>query len=49
MMDMMDTTMRTHPLPAWRVHHVLNWAKTDAFFQLLAGKHRPNLEAPAAP
>ncbi len=49
MMDMMNTTMRTHPLPAWRVHHVLNWAKTDAFFQLLAGEHRPSLEAPAAP
>lgn len=48
-MDLMDTTMRTHPLPAWRVHHVLKWAKTEEFFQLLAGEHHPILEAPAAP
>ncbi len=42
-MEMLDTTARTHPLPAWRVHHALKWARTDAFFKLLAGEYRPAL------
>jgi Zn-dependent protease with chaperone function len=44
-MDMLDTTARSHPLPAWRVHHLLAWAKGDTFFQLLAGDYRPTLES----
>ena len=42
-MDMLDTSARSHPLPAWRVHHLMKWAKGPAFFKLLAGDHRPVL------
>lgn len=47
-MEMLDNTARTHPLPAWRVHHAMKWARTDAFFQLLAGDFQPALESPAS-
>ncbi|MGM0574336.1 MAG: M48 family metalloprotease [Myxococcota bacterium] len=47
-MEMMDNTRRTHPLPAWRVHHALKWAKGPDFLPLLAGPHRPILEDRAA-
>lgn len=36
-MELFQGTFRTHPLPAWRVHHSLNWAKTQRFFEILAG------------
>ena len=35
--DLMGSAKRSHPLPAWRVHHGMKWARTDAFFDLLAG------------
>ena len=43
-MDMLDTSSRSHPLPAWRVHHLLKWARGEEFFKLLAGDYRPALE-----
>jgi len=46
-MDMMDTTSRSHPLPAWRVHHLLKWARGEDFFKILAGDYQPALEASA--
>lgn len=46
-MDMLDTTSRSHPLPAWRVHHLLKWARGEDFFKLLAGDYQPALEAVA--
>lgn len=46
-MELMDSTARTHPLPAWRVHHGLNWAHTERFLDILAGQMEPKLiEAP---
>lgn len=44
-MDMLDTTARSHPLPAWRVHHLLKWARGEAFFHILAGDYRPVIES----
>ena len=37
-MDLLQGANRTHPLPAWRVHHALKWAQTERFFQILAGE-----------
>lgn len=42
--EMMDTSSRTHPLPAWRVHHLMCWARTAPFFSLLAGDEHLRLE-----
>lgn len=42
-MDMLNTTQRSHPLPAWRVHHVLAWARSPEFLQLMAGSYKPVL------
>lgn len=36
-MEMFDGAFRSHPLPAWRVHHGLKWAQTADFFNILAG------------
>jgi Zn-dependent protease with chaperone function len=43
--DTMSNVHRTHPLPAWRVHHGLKWAQTPAFFEILAGKNPGRLES----
>ncbi len=43
--DLFDNLGRTHPLPAWRVHHALRWARTPEFFKILAGEPIPRLEA----
>ena len=43
-MDMFDTTARSHPLPAWRVHHLLKWAQGEDFFKILAGDYTPAIE-----
>jgi Zn-dependent protease with chaperone function len=48
-MEMLDSTARSHPLPAWRVHHLLDWARGEDFFKILAGDYQPSLEAPPAP
>ncbi|MFO0749363.1 MAG: M48 family metallopeptidase [Myxococcota bacterium] len=40
LMETMGGLGRTHPLNVWRVHHALAWARTQAFFDLLAGKAR---------
>ena len=42
--DTMGSFQRTHPLPAWRVHHGIKWARTEAFFKLLAGQYTPTIE-----
>ena len=44
--DTMSNVHRTHPLPAWRVHHGLTWAQTPAFFEILGGKAPELLESP---
>ncbi len=36
---------RSHPLPVWRVHHGMRWARSDAFFELLAGTPIQALES----
>ncbi len=38
-MEMFGNNDRTHPLNVWRVHHALKWARTPAFFEVLAGRH----------
>lgn len=44
-MEMLDSsTNRSHPLPAWRVHHGLKWSRTDRFFQILAGHPTKRIE-----
>lgn len=47
-MDMLNTAQRSHPLPAWRVHHVLAWARSPEFLQLMAGSYKPVLEHSAS-
>ncbi len=37
-MELFRNNSRTHPLAVWRVHHGLKWARTPAFFEVLAGK-----------
>ncbi len=37
-MEMFDNQDRSHPLLVWRVHHALAWSRTQAFFDVLAGK-----------
>ncbi len=37
-LEMLSSAQRTHPLPAWRVHHVLRFARSEAFFDLVAGR-----------
>lgn len=44
LVDLFQNNRRTHPLPAWRVHHGLRWARTPAFFKILAGEPIPRLE-----
>lgn len=48
-METLDNTFRTHPLPAWRVHHGLKWSQTEAFFDVLAGAPVQQLEDARAP
>jgi Zn-dependent protease with chaperone function len=36
-MEMLESSRRTHPFPAWRVHHVRAFARSESFFHLLAG------------
>ena len=43
--DTMSNVHRTHPLPAWRVHHGLNWAQTPEFFAILGGQDPERLES----
>ncbi len=43
-LELLESNQRTHPLPAWRVHHVARWARKEAFFQILAGQPRKLLE-----
>ena len=43
--EMFAGTERTHPLSVWRVHHALQWARSQAFFDLLAGTPRPAISA----
>jgi len=38
LMEMFDNTDRSHPLLVWRVHHALQWSRTQPFFDVLAGK-----------
>ena len=38
--EMFANQDRTHPLVVWRVHHALQWARTQAFFDVLAGQGR---------
>jgi Zn-dependent protease with chaperone function len=38
--EMFANQNRTHPLGVWRVHHALQWSRTQAFFDLLAGQGR---------
>ena len=45
LMELMDGQDRSHPLLVWRVHHALAWARTQAFFDVLAGKARAKLTA----
>jgi Zn-dependent protease with chaperone function len=40
LMELIGGRDRTHPLNVWRVHHALNWSRTQGFFELLAGKHQ---------
>jgi Zn-dependent protease with chaperone function len=35
--ELFENQARTHPVSVWRVHHVLGWARTQAFFDILAG------------
>ena len=44
-MELLNNTQRTHPLPAWRVHHVLRYASSEPFFQVLAGEQTVTIEA----
>jgi len=44
-METLDNTFRTHPLPAWRVHHGLKWAQTEDFFNILGGVPAKKLES----
>ena len=44
-MELLDSSRRTHPLPAWRVHHVLKYARSEDFFRLLAGQPTLRIEA----
>ncbi len=46
--EMFNNNRRTHPLPAWRVHHGMAWARTEPFFKLLAGEVSPRLTVDAA-
>lgn len=39
-MELFANQDRSHPLLVWRVHHALAWARTQAFFDVLAGKGR---------
>ena len=43
--DTMSNVHRTHPLPAWRVHHGLRWAQTPEFFTILGSKNPGRLES----
>lgn len=43
--DLFGGSKRSHPLPAWRVHHGLKWARTEAFFDLMAGRPIRALES----
>lgn len=36
-MEMLSGSQRSHPLVVWRVHHAINWARTQAFYDVLAG------------
>lgn len=38
--EMIANNNRSHPLTVWRVHHALQWARTQAFFDILAGQQR---------
>lgn len=38
--EMFASQNRTHPLGVWRVHHAMQWARTQAFFDVLAGQGR---------
>lgn len=38
--EMFSSQTRTHPLGVWRVHHALQWARTQTFFDVLAGQNR---------
>jgi Zn-dependent protease with chaperone function len=44
-LDTLSQVHRSHPLPAWRVHHGLKWAQSEAFFHLLAGREVGALES----
>lgn len=37
-MELFANQDRSHPLLVWRVHHALAWARTQAFFDVLAGR-----------
>jgi Zn-dependent protease with chaperone function len=45
LMELIGGRDRSHPLNVWRVHHALSWARTPAFFSLLAGSRRIALPA----
>ncbi len=47
--ELLDDTQRSHPLPVWRAHHAAKWARSEAFFQILAGQPRPALEDLSTP
>ncbi|MCC6621278.1 MAG: M48 family metalloprotease [Deltaproteobacteria bacterium] len=40
LMETLGGARRSHPLNVWRVHHALGWARSQAFFDLLAGKYK---------
>lgn len=39
-MELFANQDRSHPLLVWRVHHALAWARTQGFFDVLAGAGR---------
>jgi len=36
-MEMLSGSQRSHPLVVWRVHHAINWARTQPFYDVLSG------------
>jgi Zn-dependent protease with chaperone function len=36
--ELFENQARSHPVSVWRVHHILEWARTQTFFDVLAGR-----------
>ncbi len=35
--ELFENQARSHPVSVWRVHHILEWARTQTFFDVLGG------------